>query len=322
MAGDNILNKYEVAVLLGCYNGEKYIEQQLLSLAEQTFKNFKVYIRDDGSSDSTLDIIRGFSGLDITILTDGFGNLGPARSFLTLLKKVEADVYFFCDQDDYWLPHKIEKSLNAILSVEQSVPALVHSDLSLVDENLETLGTTFHNLNGKQPDILIKNPSMYLENCVVGCTMGLNQAAKDISLAGIDTLKDSISMHDWWIALCVRPYNIFFLKEPLLLYRQHQNNVSGASINQKNFWSKLVNKRTYSRIEKACENVVSNTSLLLKYQKKNLNETDLILIKRIRQCYSQYKTLQLLKLYIDNVAFSNAKLNIAMFFYFILTSKK
>ncbi len=313
----------KVAVLMGCYNGEKYIEQQLLSLKEQTFKKFKVYVRDDGSTDATLDIIKRFSGLDITILTDSYGNLGPARSFLTLLKNVDADFYFFSDQDDFWLPHKIEKSLDAIHSVEQSIPILIHSDLSLVNETLKSLGTTFHQLNGKKPHEFITSPAMYLENCVVGCTMLINQAAKEVSLQGIDPIHDHIAMHDWWITLCVRKYNnVIFLNEPLLLYRQHQNNVSGASVNQKNILVKIFKKRTYARINQACKNVVSNTNLLLEHQNKNLTEMDLFLIRRIQKCYSEYRVFQLLKLYMNKVFFSKFKLNVAMAFYFILNSKK
>lgn len=323
MAGDNILSDYKVAVLLGCYNGDRYIEQQLLSLKNQTFKNFKVYVRDDGSTDATLEIIKRFSGLDITILSDSYGNLGPARSFLTLLKNVDADFYFFSDQDDFWLPQKIEKSLDAIKSVEQSIPTLIHSDLSLVNETLKSLGTTFHQLNGKNPHFFITSPAMYLENCVVGCTMLINQVAKEVSLKGIDTIHDDIAMHDWWIALCVRKYNnVIFLNEPLLLYRQHQNNVSGASVNQANILAKLFRKRTYVRIEKARKNVVSNTRLLLEHQNKNLTEIDQFLIRRIQECYSEYRLFQLFKLYMCKVLFSKFKLNVAMAFYFILNSKK
>ena len=101
-----------IAILLSTYNGSKYLREQLNSIIDQTVKDWILYVRDDGSTDETIDIIKEYVSLypNINYIED-IQNLGSARSFMKLLSLVEADHYMFCDQDDVWLPTKIEVSL-------------------------------------------------------------------------------------------------------------------------------------------------------------------------------------------------------------------
>lgn len=100
-----------IAILLSTYNGEKFIKKQIDSLIAQTFSNWKLYIRDDGSTDKTISIIEEICESDNRIFLYKETNIGVKASFLSLLSRVEADYYFFCDQDDFWYDNKIEKTL-------------------------------------------------------------------------------------------------------------------------------------------------------------------------------------------------------------------
>ena len=114
----------KVIVLLASYNGEKYLRDQLDSLINQTYKNIDVYIRDDNSTDKTMDIINEYCGKSINginfIKVDSCGkNLGYPDCFWEILKNVpRAKYYCFCDQDDYWLPEKIESSVKCLEKVD------------------------------------------------------------------------------------------------------------------------------------------------------------------------------------------------------------
>jgi len=107
-----------IDILMATYNGEKYIENQILSLQQQTHKNWILYIRDDGSTDSTLEILENFSKNDnrIKIIKDSLGcNLGAGKNFLTLTKYSLSEYVIFCDQDDIWFERKLELLLKFML---------------------------------------------------------------------------------------------------------------------------------------------------------------------------------------------------------------
>ena len=100
-----------IAILMSTYNGERYLREQIDSLLNQTYKDWKLYIRDDGSTDETISIIESYVNDYpdlIVLLKDDLGNLGSARSFMRILSVVDADYYMFCDQDDVWLPNKVK----------------------------------------------------------------------------------------------------------------------------------------------------------------------------------------------------------------------
>lgn len=123
ICGDENDNYNMIDILLSTYNGEKYVEELLESLNNQTYKDFNVIVRDDGSTDRTLDIIKKYrdtNSLPIHILNDSLGNLGSTLSFETLMRNSKADYFMFCDQDDYWCEQKIEISLKRMYELESS----------------------------------------------------------------------------------------------------------------------------------------------------------------------------------------------------------
>ena len=102
----------ELAILLSTYNGMNYLEEQVSSLLAQTYTDWKLYIRDDASTDNTLALIHELAKRDERIIVMPSGrNLGAKEGFMWMLRNVEADYYMFCDHDDVWLPRKVELTL-------------------------------------------------------------------------------------------------------------------------------------------------------------------------------------------------------------------
>ncbi|NVK00869.1 MAG: glycosyltransferase family 2 protein [Oceanospirillaceae bacterium] len=223
----------KVAVLLSTYNSARFLEEQIKSVLNQTFQDFTLYIRDDGSCDNTLAIISSLSAQDSRIsLVDSCGiNLKSAGSFVELMKTVEADFYFFCDHDDVWHEHKMEFSLSAMFlcrTFKSSAPILVATDLQVVDENLNPLAKSFREVSCLYPNELKKFENLSATNFVTGCTVLFNRVLRDIA---ITYPLNSIVMHDHWLALVALKNSgeLVYLPVPTLCYRQHANNVVGVS---------------------------------------------------------------------------------------------
>lgn len=319
-----MVGKLKVAVLMSTYNGADFILDQLKSLKDQSYNEFDLYVRDDGSSDNTINILNDFEGLSIKIVKDNLGNLGPAGSFMALLSKVNSDIYFFCDQDDYWLPDKINKSLN-LISKNNDVPCIVHSDLILVDSKLNFLNNTFHQVDRVDPKLLVMTNKLYVQNCVVGCTLVFNEKMKKIALDKYQIGIDVVAMHDWWIAILAKNFGlILFLDEPLILYRQHHKNVSGASNSKKSplvFLKKLISGVGFKKVNKYHEKIVSQSSLLLKLHSNELESDVLNLNEIIVKSGFEGGISSIFKLVKLNCYFSSFSINLK-FFLVILFSRR
>ncbi|MDR0872760.1 MAG: glycosyltransferase family 2 protein [Prevotellaceae bacterium] len=221
-----------IDILLSTYNGTKYLQEQIDSLLNQSFTDWNLLIRDDGSIDNTLDIIDDYCQKypdKIKKLSDTNGNVGVIRSFEILLQHSISDYIMFCDQDDVWLPDKISLSIQKIKQMEQkagNIPLLVHTDLMVVDKDLKIIAASLWKLGCIRPEILDKNIYyMGMCNSVTGCTLIMNRQAKEKSLP----FPKNILMHDAWIALSVmKKGKIDYIVEPTVQYRQHGSNVYGA----------------------------------------------------------------------------------------------
>ena len=218
----------KIAILMSTYNGEKYLTEQIKSLKAQTLKNWDLYIRDDGSTDKTLEIISNQVESDqrIHYVSDSEKRLRPMRSFFKLLNEISADYYFFCDQDDFWLPNKLELMMTEIGDKDNHIPQLLYCGLRCVDQNLKPLVNDFENLPGK-----INGKSRFIGNDMPGCVMLLNKNLRDL-IINYTKNYENIIMHDWWIALVAEAFgNVSFLDKKLILYRQHGDNSIGAGVN-------------------------------------------------------------------------------------------
>lgn len=219
----------QAAILLATFNGEQYIREQLDSLFQQTNQNWHLFIHDDGSADQTIAIIHKYQLRfpdRITIL--GGRATGNSRdNFFYLLSQVEAPYYFFCDQDDAWLPEKIEKTYQRMKEIEEKeLPCLVFTDLRVVDESLNCIAEKmeyYQKLNYQ--DLSFKQ--LMVQAAVTGCTMMINQVLRNRMLLSSD--HNDIIMHDWWASMIAAKFGkISCLNEPLVLYRQHSGNSVGA----------------------------------------------------------------------------------------------
>lgn len=220
----------EIAILMATYNGCSYLEEQLDSIFRQTYENWHLYVHDDGSTDSTVEILKRYltgNPEKMTILNYPSQH-GTSENFMSMLEHVEACYYMFCDQDDVWLENKIELSIKSMLSQEKdkNIPVVVHTDLIIVDEHLQEI---YHSL-WQYMDI---RPSFMrsFHDCIIsyvtGCTMLINKTMRDIS---IQIPRTHALMHDSWITACCHHKKglVISLRTPSVLYRQHSNNVLGA----------------------------------------------------------------------------------------------
>ena len=220
------MEENHIAILMSTYNGERFLDEQINSIINQTNHNWDLYIRDDCSKDRTPDIISKYAKKysNIHFFNEGhIENVGVVRSFMDLLKNTNANFYMFSDQDDYWKPDKVQKTLDAMLKVQdQDQPICVHTDLQIVDANLQ--GNEV--MNGD--DVWHNFLNLMFCNCVTGCTMMVNQPLKN--KARLDQLNlDRVYMHDWWLALIASYFGtLVYVNEPTILYRQHGDNVVGS----------------------------------------------------------------------------------------------
>lgn len=213
-----------VAVLMSTYNGEKYIREQIESILNQ-IGNFELdlWIRDDGSIDSTIDILNEYQGKNKLRWYSG-ENMGPGKSFIDLLYKVSGyDYYAFSDQDDVWLINKIEKGISALLECQKE--GLYFCNAEYVDQDLKPLGgTTYKNYVPTDYYSAILNPG-YL-----GCTMVFN--SKLASVIQTHEFPRKLYIHDAYIArVCAAVGGkIEYDKGVYIKYRQHESNVIGSTV--------------------------------------------------------------------------------------------
>lgn len=199
------------------------------SIISQSYSNWKVFIRDDGSKDRTKEIIEEYVSKDerIIYLSEmSKHNVGVKKSFLSLLSNIKSDYYFFCDQDDFWLPNKIANTLQLLKKEETGgIPVCVHTDLKIVDRNLNQIYPSMIKSQNLYKEDGLKE--LLVQNSVTGCTTALNNTLKEIVLKQPNT--ENILMHDWWIALVGASFGkVLLLDESTILYRQHGNNEVGA----------------------------------------------------------------------------------------------
>ncbi len=224
------MEKTKVAILMATYNGAKFIEEQLDSIINQHFEQWDLYIQDDFSNDNTPQILQDFARKDKRIhILQASEKMGAKNNFAVLMQKVEADYYFFADQDDIWFPSKMDNSLSKMKVAElnnPNRPIIVHSDLKVVDESLSEIDPSLWNMLRINPSLLQTFESMAAHCLLTGCTMLINHKAKEVSLP----IPQEALMHDVWIGLMTLKHNglILELDYPTILYRQHGNNTLGA----------------------------------------------------------------------------------------------
>ena len=212
--------KKDIAILMSTYNGERYLAEQIDSILHQTYiDRIDLYIRDDGSKDSTKEILKKYQEQYPNIKIFNEENIGCTASFFKLLKIVDGyDYYAFSDQDDVWKANKIEKAIEKIQEYEEAV--LYGSRSTLVDEELNPIGLTQKCNRG------ITFYNALIQNLMPGHTQVFNHAFKQKINIEIDT--NQLIVHDYWLALLATAFaDVVFDNESYTLYRQHGNNAIG-----------------------------------------------------------------------------------------------
>lgn len=247
-----------INIILSTYNGEKYLKEQLDSILSQSFSDFKVLVRDDGSTDNTVAILKEYEKMypnKISLIEDDEGNLRSTRSFMKLLEySSDCEYVMFCDQDDVWLPEKIELTLKKIIEMEEEfgdIPLLVHTDLVVVDESLRIINNSFFNFQKIDPYRDSFN-NLLMQNVITGCTVMIN---KDLVQKCLP-IPDGVIIHDWWAGLVASKFGkIGYLSQATIQYRQHRANVVGA----KGFTMLAVFRKIY---------VLFTSDIIKQYQKQ------------------------------------------------------
>lgn len=225
----------KIVVLLSTYNGEEYLTELLESIRKQTIADkIFIYVRDDGSSDKTITILERYRSTGNLEYYQG-KNIGSARSFYELLCRApNADYYAFADQDDVWLPSKIENAILALKDIKG--PAVYGTKKIVVDKNLKRL-----NKMDTEPQLAGPLNVFLHRNEIYGCTMCMNDALRTIYLENTEIPEDVY--HDSWIVKLAAIFGtIIFSDNAQILYRQHGHNVVGIQNGgYELFWQRIKN---------------------------------------------------------------------------------
>ncbi len=224
-----------ITILMAVYNGEKYLAQQIESLLGQTYSDYTVIICDDNSTDNSYSIAAEYAGKypdRISLKKNDVSTGSACANFMKMISETDAEYIMFCDQDDLWYPDKIELTLKKMAQLENeygNIPLLVHTELEIVNSELDSVHKSFTAFQGLNPQLRSIN-RLLCQNNITGCTVMINkELAKLLKAAPASDML----MHDWWAALIAASMGrIAFIDTPLIKYRQHGNNSLGAVNNR------------------------------------------------------------------------------------------
>ena len=207
----------KVAVIMSTYNGERFIKEQLDSILNQTYKNIEIVVRDDGSKDGTIEIVKEYMQKYPNIILHQGENLGFIKSFFELLNLAEADYYAYADQDDVWMENKIELAVNSLNKLDDSKPNMAFGNSDYYDEDMKFMGAGPKN---KKVSFL----KALFSCCGQGMTMTVNKKTRDMI---IDNTPKTCFFHDWWTYLvCMGLGNVAYDNVTTVKYRRRKENAT------------------------------------------------------------------------------------------------
>jgi len=218
-----------VSVCMATCNGAPYIKEQIDSILVQLSENDELIISDDGSTDSTLEILHSYNHQAKILPARKFDH--PARNFEHALRHCQNEIIFLADQDDIWHPEKIREMTEALQDSD-----LVVCDCRLVDDEHNVLVPSFFEANKSNHGLL----SNFIKSSFVGCCMAFHRRILDKALP----FPEKISMHDQWIGLIAQKYfKVRFLPQIMVDHRRHSQNYSTTGGKSKNSLGKKVISR-------------------------------------------------------------------------------
>ncbi|GHV77329.1 glycosyl transferase [Spirochaetia bacterium] len=284
---------------MAVYNGGQFLSEQIESILDQTVQDFVLYIHDDCSADNSFAIARGYAELfplKIKAKQNETNSGGAQYNFIRMMTEIRDDYVMLCDQDDIWLPEKIEVTLGKMRELEsrytKDAPLLVHTDLRVIDESGAIISPSYKKMmqaNYKRTQL----KDVVIQNTVLGCTALYNR-----SLAGLFTKEPPyMIMHDWWLELTAAALGqIGYTDEAPILYRQHKNNVIGAGkfSTMKYKIGRLVH---YGAIKEALTNTYWQAESLLELYRERLTKQQQQLLTAYCSIPSLDKLSRLLVIY-------------------------
>ena len=203
-----------ISVCIATYNGERYIRQQIESIVCQLNVDDEIIVSDDGSTDGTLDIVKGIGDKRIKII-EGPGRKSPILNFECALKASKGDFIFLSDQDDVWKPDKVEICMKWLKTYH-----CVVSDAEVTDNRLKPLYPSLYDI------MQVRQGRIYntiWKNGYTGCCMAFRRNVLEASLP----FPQNIPMHDIWIGnVAAYKYNVIFIPDRLIHFRRHENTIS------------------------------------------------------------------------------------------------
>jgi hypothetical protein len=221
-----------VDIISSVLDGARFLPEFLESLDKQSHADWRLWVRDDGSSDATVEILRAKAAADsrVELIHVGGPPMGVAGAYGWVLERVPADAtYIMCgDADDVWLPDKIERTLTAMRAAENTAPpntpVLVHTDLVVVDEELHVRHPSFWALSGFDPEPATLR-RVIVRNVATAPSVMLNRALREL----VGKTPPAAAFQDWWYVCVAAAFGkVVALREATVLYRQHGANAVGA----------------------------------------------------------------------------------------------
>ncbi len=272
------MGRAEVCILLSTYNGAEYLACQIESIQAQTFKQWLLLIRDDGSVDTTTTLIDKYCHADPRIKhieSVNSVNTGPRASFARLLVhalETKAQLIMFSDQDDYWEPTKTQQFYDKFAA--ENGPCLIYSNIELTDSELQPVETAYSFQRGLNEGGNTKLNSLLSLNHIPGCCMAINRKLAELA----SPIPETALMHDWWLALTAAACGkLIFIDEKLIKYRQHTGNTIGVTsigrllINYKQWassWTKGSNE--------LCQTINQAKELTTRLKLRNIQSPELL----------------------------------------------
>lgn len=284
----------KVHIMMATYNGEKYIKEQINSILNQTYTDWKLYVSDDCSTDATYKILCEYVEQypkKIEIINHNKKMGGAKENFSFLYEHVpEADYYMFADQDDVWIESKIEKMICFFEEkVAEEIPVLIYCDLYITNHSLEIISDSFmkHQKYEREKQ---NTYSVLSKNYIPGCVMMFNDNLKKV----VKRIPLDCFMHDWWLTLGAMFFGkVYFYNESLNYYRQHENNTIGASMNQSLIGGivNILKGMFRSPIKRAKDIIDSNSKSLLQVNKQTslfLEKYNDVLKENDKKCFEKF----------------------------------
>ena len=221
-------------ILMTTYNGAEYIREQMESIIGQSYANWSLVVRDDGSTDGTVDILKQYSQKDtrITVLENDTGKQGAYLNFWTLIhyaKSLEShfDYYLFADQDDIWLKEKIELLISSVRAEKRNMHLLAYTDMQVVDQNGLLIYESLNDIMGIGE--MSGYSLMFSHGFLYGCDMMINDALfQSTPLMPLEHPLIEIMSHDNYFGKAALLFGkIRFIDKAGMKYRRHESNVTG-----------------------------------------------------------------------------------------------